>query len=147
MLAACACLISSLAVAVRPAEEARLLTTPSQAASAPGLSSLTPEVRAALQAGKVVTLESGIDGPAYTNRVATLVEGDPADLIAAHHGGLLTPRDDPGALADGVAQLAADRPRLAGLMAQAAQDGAPFDDVSVFAHRSSVIRAGLGAVG
>lgn len=39
--------------------------------------------------------------------------------------------------------LGRDRTRLADLIERAAQDGAPFDDVSVFRHRSELIRAYL----
>lgn len=63
-----------------------------------------------------------------------------SDLIAAHGGGALVPLDDSAALAAKVAALAADREWLAALMAKAAQDGAPHDDESVFAHRSHLIQ-------
>ncbi|SET42392.1 glycosyltransferase [Oceanicella actignis] len=65
------------------------------------------------------------------------------DLIADHGGGRLAPLNDAAALTEILAQLAADRPALAELFARAARDGAPFDDVSVFRHRSELIRAGL----
>lgn len=64
----------------------------------------------------------------------------PRDLIAVHGGGLLTPLDDVAALAEAARGLALDRDRLAGLIRRAARDGAPFDDVSVFRHRSEVLR-------
>lgn len=65
------------------------------------------------------------------------------DLVAAHQGGLFTPLNDPAALAASVIALAADRAKLAALIGRAALDGAPFDDVSVFRHRSDLIRAHL----
>lgn len=68
----------------------------------------------------------------------------PQDLIATHGGGVLTPLNDPAALASALSALAHDRPRLAALMSQAARDGAPFNDVAVFRHRSDVIRHHLG---
>lgn len=68
-----------------------------------------------------------------------------SDLIATHGGGALVPRGDTGALADRVAGLDADRPRLAQLIAHAAADGAPFTDTEVFRQRSQVIRDHLGA--
>ena len=67
------------------------------------------------------------------------------DLIAGHSGGLLTPLNDPAALADAVAALAADRGRLARLIGAAAQDGAPFEDEQVFRHRCEMIRHYLPA--
>ena len=67
----------------------------------------------------------------------------PKDLISAHGGGLLTPKDDVGALVSSLAGLARDRQRLADLIGRAAQDGHPFNDVAVFRHRSEVIRAHL----
>lgn len=62
------------------------------------------------------------------------------DLIAGHGGGALVARDDVAALAGQVAALAADRPALARLIGQAAQDGAPFEDVAVFRHRCELLR-------
>lgn len=67
----------------------------------------------------------------------------PADLIAGHGGGVLTPIGKPRALADAVAALAEDRARLSNLIGRAAHDGAQFDDQSVFAHRSMLIRTHL----
>lgn len=67
----------------------------------------------------------------------------PADLIATHGGGLLTPTGDCQALADTVAGLAGDPARLRGLIAAAARDGAAHDDETVFAHRSELIRQHL----
>lgn len=69
------------------------------------------------------------------------------DLIDGNGGGLLVPRDDTGALARALADLAADRGRLAGLIAAAARDGQQFDDAAVFAHRSRLIRDHLPAPG
>lgn len=67
----------------------------------------------------------------------------PADLIAGHGGGELVGLGDQAGLAAAVAGLAQDRARLAGLIGRAARDGAGFDDESVFAHRSELIRAHL----
>ena len=63
-----------------------------------------------------------------------------AELVEHHAGGTLVPKDDIGALADAIAHLAEDRPRLADLMARAARDGEPFDDETVFAHRAGLLR-------
>lgn len=67
----------------------------------------------------------------------------PADLIAGHGGGDLVALGDAQGLAAAVAGLDRDRGRLAALIGRAAQDGAGFDDESVFAHRSELIRAHL----
>ncbi len=61
-------------------------------------------------------------------------------LIEAHQGGVLVSPNDIAALADAVAGLAQDRARLANLIERAARDGAPFNDVEVFRHRSEMIR-------
>lgn len=65
------------------------------------------------------------------------------DLVSIHQGGIFTPLNDPAALAEAVIGLGRDRTRLADLIERAARDGAPFDDVSVFRHRSELIRAYL----
>ncbi|MCC1480473.1 glycosyltransferase [Roseibaca sp. Y0-43] len=67
----------------------------------------------------------------------------PADLIAGHGGGVLTPLGQPQHLATALAALARDRARLAALIGRAAQDGAQFDDETVFAHRAGLIRQHL----
>lgn len=67
----------------------------------------------------------------------------PRDLVAGAGGGRLVPRDDVAALTRAVTALAADRGALAGLVQAAAEDGAQFDDVSVFRHRAEIIRAHL----
>lgn len=67
----------------------------------------------------------------------------PADLIAAHGGGWLTPPGDTGALADALTALAGDRAHLSRLIAAAARDGEPFTDEAVFRHRAELIRAHL----
>jgi colanic acid/amylovoran biosynthesis glycosyltransferase len=67
----------------------------------------------------------------------------PKDLIAQNGGGILTPKDDVQALANALIQLVKDRSELADLIGLAARDGAPFNDVAVFKHRSEVIRAYL----
>jgi len=63
-----------------------------------------------------------------------------SDLISESGGGRLVPIDDVSTLADTVIELAKDREALAGLIDAAVEDGAPFDDESVFHHRSDVIR-------
>ncbi|WP_349367875.1 glycosyltransferase [Salinarimonas sp.] len=63
-----------------------------------------------------------------------------ADLIAEHGGGRLVPRGDVGALASTLASLDADRDALADLIARASRDGRPHDDISVFRHRSELIK-------
>lgn len=63
----------------------------------------------------------------------------PAELIAAHGGGLLTPHAPTG-LADAICELAGDRDRLAGLYRAAAADGFPMVDSALFAHRAALIR-------
>jgi len=62
------------------------------------------------------------------------------DLTEPHGSGQFVPVGDMSGLADTVARLASDRSELADLTGRAAQDGAPFDDVSVFEHRSEVIK-------
>ncbi len=65
------------------------------------------------------------------------------DLISAHGGGVLVPRDDVAALASRVAALDADRARLAELIRRARKDGDPFSDEAVFRHRSEIIKSKL----
>ncbi|MGB5557201.1 MAG: glycosyltransferase, partial [Paracoccaceae bacterium] len=67
-----------------------------------------------------------------------------SDLISGHQGGRLVSLDDVAGLKAALAELAGDRAALAALIAGAAKDGAPFDDESVFRHRSEVIRQYLG---
>jgi glycosyltransferase involved in cell wall biosynthesis len=62
------------------------------------------------------------------------------DLVSMHRGGRLVAPDDVTALVEAVAGLAQDRTDLQELIAQACADGAPFDQESVFRHRSEVIR-------
>ena len=62
------------------------------------------------------------------------------DLIAVNQGGVLVPTNDVAALVKAVAGLAEDLTRLADLIERAAMDGAPFNDVEVFHHRSAMIR-------
>ena len=63
-----------------------------------------------------------------------------ADLISGHQGGRLVPLDDVAGLTAVLTTLAADRGALAEMIGAAAKDGVPFDDESVFRHRSEVIR-------
>lgn len=62
------------------------------------------------------------------------------DLVSVHCGGRLVSMDDVTALSEAIAGLAQNRDRLTDLIERAVQDGAPFDDESVFRHRSEVIR-------
>ncbi|AOW13510.1 hypothetical protein LPB72_10860 [Hydrogenophaga crassostreae] len=86
------------------------------------------------------------------NLIEALVSGTPLvgygspfseDLISMNGGGLLSPKDDVKALLASVVGLAGDRQRLADLIRRAALDGAAFNDVAVFRHRSELIRAYL----
>jgi len=61
------------------------------------------------------------------------------DLIRANGGGALSPLNDTAALARLVVKIAGDPALRARLIQNAAADGAPFDDVSVFRHRSDLI--------
>lgn len=67
----------------------------------------------------------------------------PRPLVSGHGGGSLTPMNDVAALTEAVAGLAAERGHLADLIVRAATDGAQFEDVKVFAHRSEVLRKHL----
>lgn len=67
----------------------------------------------------------------------------PRELISENGGGLLSPKDDVGALASALIVLAKDRQKLVKLIDDASLDGIPFNDVTVFKHRSDVIRAHL----
>ena len=62
------------------------------------------------------------------------------DLISGHGGGRLVPLNDVDALAAQLQELARDRAMVATMMENAVKDGEPYDDVSVFAHRSHVIK-------
>ena len=66
-----------------------------------------------------------------------------ADLISEHQGGCLVKGGDVAELAKAVAALARDRSALVRRIQAAVRDGAPFDDVSVFRHRSDVIKSHL----
>lgn len=65
------------------------------------------------------------------------------ELTDDHGGGVLVPLDDVAALADAVLAVSRDRQHLQALMQNAKADSAPYDDVSVFAHRSALIRKHL----
>jgi len=67
----------------------------------------------------------------------------PQDLVAQNGGGSFAPLNDTATLAKVVADLARDRTRLQQLIACAAKDGAPFEDIEVFRHRSEVIKSRL----
>lgn len=66
-----------------------------------------------------------------------------SDLTKGQGSGVFVPIGDVDGLAHAVAELAGDRVRLADLIGRAVQDGAPFDDVSVFRHRSDLIKEHL----
>lgn len=81
--------------------------------------------------------------------IEALVSGTPicgydgafaCDLISDAGGGCLTPMNDPERLAEAVARLAEDRGALKALIRAAYRDGSKFDDVSVFRHRSDLIK-------
>lgn len=65
------------------------------------------------------------------------------DLISPNGGGALVPLNDVAALTDQVVKLSRDTDRLVSLIRRAAADGAPYDDVSVFHHRSELIHEHL----
>lgn len=65
------------------------------------------------------------------------------DLIKDNGGGALVPPNDIAGLATQLIELARAPGRRAELVRNAAADGMPFDDVSVFRHRSELIRAHL----
>ena len=62
------------------------------------------------------------------------------DLVSEHKGGQLVPLNDVAALSEAVRDLARNRDALGLLINNAAKDGVPFDDESVFQHRSEMIR-------
>lgn len=62
------------------------------------------------------------------------------DLISQHKAGRLVPLNDVAALEGAVRDLNSDRAALGRMIADAARDGADFDDEHVFKHRSDVIR-------
>ncbi|WP_342069649.1 glycosyltransferase [Yoonia algicola] len=67
-----------------------------------------------------------------------------ADLISNAGGGQLVPVGDIDALGKCLIQLATERGQLETLTRCAREDGKPFDDETVFAHRSEVIKQFLG---
>jgi hypothetical protein len=62
------------------------------------------------------------------------------ELTAGRGGGAYVPLGDWQALGAKVAELARDRSRLAGLIAEAAENGSRFNDEAVFRERSELIR-------
>jgi glycosyltransferase involved in cell wall biosynthesis len=62
------------------------------------------------------------------------------ELTVARGGGAFVPLGDWQALGAKVAQLAVDRSRLAGLIAEAAENGSRFNDEAVFRERCELIR-------
>ncbi|MEA2735252.1 MAG: hypothetical protein QOE14_1703 [Humisphaera sp.] len=64
----------------------------------------------------------------------------PADLIATHQGGRLTPMGDWKALGEIIANLAGDREAIADLVPRARRDGERFTSQAVFHERSNLIK-------
>jgi glycosyltransferase involved in cell wall biosynthesis len=67
-------------------------------------------------------------------------------LIAEAGGGIFVPCEDQSALAEQILQLHHDRSKLSDLIRAAATSGQQFDEESVFARRSNLIKSGLGDV-
>lgn len=67
-----------------------------------------------------------------------------ADLISKAGGGHLVPIGDIDGLGKRLVHLANNRDQLVALNKRAREDGKPFDDETVFAHRSEVIKRFLG---
>jgi colanic acid/amylovoran biosynthesis glycosyltransferase len=65
------------------------------------------------------------------------------DLVSHHDGGRFVPIGTTGALADVLENMSRDKGLHAGMIRSAAADGAPFDDETVFRHRSELIRKHL----
>lgn len=65
------------------------------------------------------------------------------DLISGHGGGLMVPQGDRAALTAALVALDRDRARLARMIQGAHEDGAEFDDETVFRHRSDIIKREL----
>ncbi|MFU8862299.1 MAG: glycosyltransferase [Rhodobacterales bacterium] len=65
------------------------------------------------------------------------------DLISPNGGGALVPLNDVTALTDKIVEISQYTDQLSELIRRAAADGAPYDDVSVFRHRSELIREQL----
>ena len=65
------------------------------------------------------------------------------DLISSAGGGALTPIGEVGMLAQTLVSLDRDRQKLRRLIANAMEDGKPFDEESVFHHRSELIKEHL----
>ena len=119
--------------------------------TAPGFTADRAEVLTALRdAQGFVFCHKTPESP--RNLIEALISGTPivgydsayARDLTPGGGGRFVPPGDMQALADCIAALDADRGTLARLIAAAARDGAPFDDVSVFRHRSDLIKAHLG---
>ncbi|MBN9449107.1 MAG: glycosyltransferase [Bosea sp.] len=65
----------------------------------------------------------------------------PAGLLARGGGGLLSPLNDPAALADALARLHGDREGLARLVREAAATGRCFDEEKLYGERAGLIAA------
>lgn len=119
--------------------------------SAPGFTSDRAAILAALRAADIFLFcHKTPESPRCL--IEALASGTPIvgydgafarDLISGNGGGVLAPLNDVAALARQVVDLARDPSRRADLIRKAAADGAPFDDVSVFRHRSDLIREHL----
>jgi glycosyltransferase involved in cell wall biosynthesis len=68
----------------------------------------------------------------------------PRELTEAHGGGCFVPRGAVSALAQQVQELAQARDALCALQEAAREDGRRFDQDSVFAHRSELLKQALG---
>jgi glycosyltransferase involved in cell wall biosynthesis len=68
----------------------------------------------------------------------------PANLISVHGGGVMTPMGDPRALGAALAELTADRARLADLIRRAWLEGGRFNSDDMSRDRCEAIRARLG---
>lgn len=81
-------------------------------------------------------IEALVSGTVLVGYDGAFVRG----LTAGQGSGVYVPIGDIKGVAAQLAGLAADRSRLANLIGKAARDGAPFDDVTVFKHRSDLIK-------
>ena len=62
------------------------------------------------------------------------------DLTREFGGGVVAPLQDAQALGEQLAAVAADRPKLATLIREAARNGSRFTDEAVFAERSALMK-------
>ena len=64
----------------------------------------------------------------------------PEGIVSEHGGGAFVPRNDEEKLANLIVELNSDRARLSELILKAALSGQPFDEQTVFQHRSNLIK-------